>query len=63
MTKDDIIDKISFNKRTENEELFSVAKDCHIVMLKILFHFGFKDSMYKEPLLLMKDYIVVEMMD
>ncbi len=57
MTEEEILELISFNKKAEPEELFSIRKDCYLLVIKILLHFSFTNNLYKEPLLLLKDYI------
>ncbi len=57
MTKEEILELIGFNKKSESEEVFTIYKDCYLLVAKIILHFGFKNNLYKEPLLLLKDYI------
>ena len=57
MKKEEILELINFNKKSEPEELFRIYKDCYILIIKIFLHLGFKDNLYKEPLYLLKDYI------
>ena len=57
MTKEEILEFINFNKKTEGEELFSIRKDCYLLIAKIIINFGFSNSLFKEPYLLLKDYL------
>ena len=57
MTKEEIIEFIEFNKKTEFEEIISIKKDCYILFIKLLIHFGFTNKSYKIPLELLRNYL------